>query len=204
MSTYNNQAAESMHPVPNVRRPSQGSSTGAPGFPTGLQDTQSQYNPAMTGVNPSTGAGYQKPPPVPARPSNSYDQGGYDAPTQQAYDAPTQHAYNAPTQHAYDAPTQHASTAQHTNLDDRATAHTGTKVPPSERYAQKGDDIGRKAQGVMAGVHGAGESLRGALTGAVDRAFGTTEGPRGAERNEEIARRGEREIQTGEFTRSGR
>ncbi|KAJ5147517.1 hypothetical protein N7526_000869 [Penicillium atrosanguineum] len=188
MSTYNNQAAESMHPVPNVRRPSQGSSTGAPGFPTGLQDTQSQYNPAMTGVNPSTGAGYQKPPPVPARPSNSYDQGGYDAPTQQAYDAPT----------------QHASTAQHTNLDDRATAHTGTKVPPSERYAQKGDDIGRKAQGVMAGVHGAGESLRGALTGAVDRAFGTTEGPRGAERNEEIARRGEREIQTGEFTRSGR
>lgn len=38
----------------------------------------------------------------------------------------------------------------------------------------------------------------------MDRAFGTTEGERGAVGNEEVARQGEREIQTGEFTRSGR
>ncbi|KAJ6120417.1 hypothetical protein N7523_004697 [Penicillium sp. IBT 18751x] len=166
-----------MRHAQNVRRPSHGSSTGAPGFPTGSQDTRSQYDPVSTGVNPSTGAGYEKPPPIPSRPFNSYDQPGHVAPTQQA------------------------STAQRTNLNDRTTAHPDST---GDKYAQKGEDFGRKAQGVMAGVHGAGESLRGALTGAVDRAFGTTEGPRGAEHNEEIARRGEREIQTGQFTHSGR
>ena len=128
MSTYNNQAAESKRHAQNVRRPSSGSSTGAPGFPIGSQDTRSQYDPATTGVNPSTGAAYQKPPPIPSRPSDSYDQQGYDAPT------------------------QHASTAQHTNLNDQATKHTGSNAP-GHRYAQKGEDIGRKAQGVMAGVH---------------------------------------------------
>lgn len=46
------------------------------------------------------------------------------------------------------------------------------------------------------GEQGAGESLRGSLNSAVDRAFGTNEG---AEVNEEVARRGEREVQLGEF-----
>lgn len=128
MSTYNNQAAESMRHAQNVRRPSYGSSTGAPGFPIGPQDKRSQYDPATTGVNPSTGAPYQKPPPVASHSSNSYDQQGYNAPT------------------------QHASTAPQTNLNDRATTHTGSNAP-GDKYAQKGEDIGRKAQGVMAGVH---------------------------------------------------
>jgi len=45
-------------------------------------------------------------------------------------------------------------------------------------------------------IQGAGESLRGALTSAVDRAFGSDES---AEWNEEIARRGEQEIRSGKF-----
>jgi hypothetical protein len=125
-----------MRQVPNVRRPSSGSSTGAPGFPTGLQDTRSQYNPATSGVNPATGAGYQKhqAPPVPERPSNSYDQGGYDAGTH------TQHAQYP----------QHASTTQPTGLENQTTAGSGTS---SDKYAQKGENFGRKAHGVMAGIH---------------------------------------------------
>lgn len=61
-------------------RTSQGSSTGAPGIPTGLQDSRNEYNPATTGFNPATGAGYskasqeaQQPQQQTTVPSNSYD-----------------------------------------------------------------------------------------------------------------------------------
>ncbi|KAJ5204251.1 uncharacterized protein N7498_005130 [Penicillium cinerascens] len=178
MSTYNNQAAEAhrQDAMAGARRPSYGSSTGTPGFPTGLHDTQPQYDPATSGVNPATGAKYTKPSAVGSHPSNSYDQGGQIAGTHMPSNAPQPQMVN------------------------QATADSNAS---GDKFARKGEDFGRKAQGVMAGVHGAGESLRGALTGAVDRAFGTTDG---AERNEEIARRGEREMQSGEFTgaRTGR
>ena len=47
-------------------------------------------------------------------------------------------------------------------------------------------------------VQGAGESLRGALNAAVDRTFGTEEG---VEKNQNIARKGEQQIQSGKFSR---
>jgi hypothetical protein len=119
MSTYNNQAAEAARQ--NVRRPSYGSSTGAPGFPTGFQDTRTQYNPATSGYNPATGTGYQKPSATGSGPSNSYDQG-----------------------------TQHAPSTQGTNMDNRATEDSKA---PGDKYAQKGEEVGRKAHGVMAGIH---------------------------------------------------
>lgn len=107
-----------------------GSSTGAPGIPTGLQDRRAQYNPATTGVNPATGAAYTKSStskPDRASPSNSYD---------------------AP---AGDDRIQHApSTAQRVQMEkeqEKAASRRGSKS------TQIGQDAGQKVQGVMAGVH---------------------------------------------------
>jgi hypothetical protein len=46
-------------------------------------------------------------------------------------------------------------------------------------------------------TQGVGESLRGTVNAAVDKAFGHKDG---TERNQEIARKGEQEIQSGQFT----
>jgi hypothetical protein len=46
-------------------------------------------------------------------------------------------------------------------------------------------------------TQGAGEALRGTLNAAVDKTFGHQEG---AERNQEIAQKGEQEVQSGQFT----
>ncbi|KAK5806793.1 hypothetical protein VI817_001051 [Penicillium citrinum] len=153
-----------------------GSSTGAPGIPTGVQDQRAQYDPNTTGVNPSTGAAYSKTragsyskPDRGPSPSNSYDTG--------AGDARMQHP---------------PSTSERVRMEQQQEKAVGDQ----SKGGQAGQDLGRKAQGVMAGVHGAGESLRGALTSAVDRAFGSDES---AEWNEEIARRGEQEIRSGKF-----
>ncbi|RHZ67944.1 protein dprC [Aspergillus thermomutatus] len=62
------------------------------------------------------------------------------------------------------------------------------------RSAAKGEEIGRGVRSAIAGIHGAGESLRGALNAAVDKAFGHEEG---AAKNEAIANKGEQEIQSG-------
>jgi len=123
MSAYNNQAAEAhrQDASASARRSSYGSSTGVPGFPTGSQDTRSQYNPATSGYNPSTGAGYEKPTTGGAYPSNSYNQNLQSTP----------------------------GNAQSTNIGNQATLDS----KGSDRFAQKGEDVGRKAQGVMASVH---------------------------------------------------
>lgn len=128
MSTYNNQAAEThrQNAMADARRPSSGSSTGAPGFPTGLQDTRSQYNPTTSGVNPATGAKYTKPSAVEHHPTNSYDQGGQISGT------------HVP------------GNAQRPPLEDQATVNSNAS---GDKFARKGEDVGRKAQGVMAGVH---------------------------------------------------
>ncbi|KAJ5092044.1 hypothetical protein NUU61_006914 [Penicillium alfredii] len=165
-----------------------GSSTGAPGAPTGVQDTRAQYDPTSTGYNSATGAGYSTSSAggphhhhhEPASPSNSYD-------LTARQDDRIQHA---------------PSTAQRAKMEDQAQGETkGDKVSGlGSRASQASEDVGRGAKGAAAGIHGAGESLRGALNAAVDRAFGSNEG---AERNQEIARKGEQEIQTGQFS-SGR
>jgi len=50
---------------------------------------------------------------------------------------------------------------------------------------------------VLAGIHGAGETLRGEFNAAIDRAFGETAGEA---KNENIARQGEQELNTGHFS----
>ncbi|KAJ5599939.1 hypothetical protein N7450_001006 [Penicillium hetheringtonii] len=139
-----------------------GSSTGAPGIPTGVQDQRAQYDPNTTGVNPSTGAAYSKTragsyskPDRGPSPSNSYDTG--------AGDARMQHP---------------PSTSERVRMEQQQEKAVGDQ----SKGGQAGQDLG--------------QSLRGALTSAVDRAFGSDES---AEWNEEIARRGEQEIRSGKF-----
>ncbi|GIJ91499.1 hypothetical protein Asppvi_010465 [Aspergillus pseudoviridinutans] len=62
------------------------------------------------------------------------------------------------------------------------------------RSATKGEEIGRGVRSAIAGVHGAGESLRGAINTAVDKAFGHEAG---AAKNQAIANKGEQEIRSG-------
>ncbi|KAJ5449937.1 uncharacterized protein N7458_006386 [Penicillium daleae] len=162
---------------------SQGSSTGAPGIPVPMQDTRSHYDPVTTGYNPATGAAYHKPSVDqpqegsynPNAPSNSYDQtAGQDDRIQYA-----------------------PSTVQRPELEE-AAATSKTDRASESRARSASEDVGKTVKGVGASVHGAGETLRGALNAVVDRAFGSDES---AARNEEIARRGEGEIRTGEFSK---
>ncbi|EAW11865.1 protein dprC [Aspergillus clavatus NRRL 1] len=124
-----------------------GSSTGAAGMP-GPGNDRAQYDPAVSGFNPSTGSGYAKSSGVGSQPT------------------PSSGSYN--------------------RQDYRAEGQS--------QSAAKGEEVGRGVKSAIAGIHGAGESLRGALNAAVDKAFGHEEG---AARNEAIANRGEQEIQTG-------
>ncbi|PYH78930.1 hypothetical protein BO82DRAFT_356919 [Aspergillus uvarum CBS 121591] len=79
-----------------------------------------------------------------------------------------------------------------------ATGTTGTTTAGGQS-ARTGENVGRGVKSVAAGIHGAGESLRGGLTAAVDSAFGHDQG---AAKNAAIADKGEREIETGQFGRS--
>ncbi|KAK1143640.1 hypothetical protein N8T08_006250 [Aspergillus melleus] len=76
-----------------------------------------------------------------------------------------------------------------------ATGSSGT----GSKSAQKGEKLGNNVKSMFAGIHGAGESLRGGLTSAVDKAFGHEEG---AAKNAEIANKGDRQIQSGQFGRN--
>jgi hypothetical protein len=54
-------------------------------------------------------------------------------------------------------------------------------------------------KGVVAGIHGAGESIRGSFNAAVDRTFNE---PEGVAKNEAIQRQGEYETRSGQFSSS--
>ncbi|KAF3398056.1 hypothetical protein F1880_005775 [Penicillium rolfsii] len=164
---------------------SQGSSTGAPGIPVSMQDTRSHYDPATTGYNPATGASYSKEKPALSQPH----EGTYNP------NIPSNRNDQMATQ---DDRIHYAPNTVQRAETDEAAATSKTNTSSSSRATTATENLGRKVRGVGASVHGAGESLRGALNAAVDRTFGSEEG---AVRNEEIARRGEREIQTGEFSK---
>ncbi|KAJ5577942.1 uncharacterized protein N7459_006906 [Penicillium hispanicum] len=159
---------------------SHGSSTGAPGDPLGSRDTRASYNPATEGYNPATGASYTKSSAggphqhhhQPASPPDSYDQTA-------GQDARIQHA---------------PSTVQRARIEDEAATNS-----KDSRSARAGEGAGKGVKGAAASIHvrcSPWSTLSRALTSAVDRAFGSDES---AERNEEIARRGEREVRSGEF-----
>ncbi|RAK71746.1 protein dprC [Aspergillus fijiensis CBS 313.89] len=79
------------------------------------------------------------------------------------------------------------------------TAGTAGTTTAGGQSARTGENVGRGVKSVAAGIHGAGESLRGGLNAAVDSAFGHDQG---AAKNAAIADKGEREIETGRFGRS--
>ncbi|KAJ5663937.1 hypothetical protein N7507_004668 [Penicillium longicatenatum] len=151
-----------------------GSSAGAPGIPTSMSDQRSQYDPATTGYNSATGAGYKTA-------AGGSDQNYHRPPSPTgSFDAP-----------AGDSRIQHApSTAERVKMEkEMEKAQKGS-------HGSRGEGLGKGIRGVAAGVHGAGETLRGALNATVDRAFGSHES---AEWNEEIERRGEQEILSKDF-----
>ncbi|KAK2741743.1 hypothetical protein FQN55_008243 [Onygenales sp. PD_40] len=84
-----------------------------------------------------------------------------------------------------------------------STAPTHETIPVPTTGAEptthaQGHGHGHSIKAAAAGIHGVGESLRGNANAAVDRAM---EDPEGVRKNEAIAREGEREVQTGEFSR---
>ncbi|KAJ6019547.1 hypothetical protein N7499_009489 [Penicillium canescens] len=106
------------------------------------------------------------------------------------YDPATK-GYNPATGSSYEKPTAHRT--ERAAGQDQSSTTTGKS---SMAGSKAGDNLGRGVKGAAASVHGAGESLRGAVNTAVDRAFGSNEG---AERNADIARKGEEEIRSGKF-----
>ncbi|KAK4238515.1 hypothetical protein C8A03DRAFT_33450 [Achaetomium macrosporum] len=76
---------------------------------------------------------------------------------------------------------------------------SGHTNPQGSASVARGEQVGRTVRGVFAGIHGAGESLRGGLNAAVDKAFGTEEG---LQKDDAIARKGEREMKAAGFTKS--
>ncbi|KAJ5826002.1 hypothetical protein N7474_003140 [Penicillium riverlandense] len=165
-----------------------GSSTGAPGDPSGLRDSRSQYDPSTTGYNSATGAGYSTLSAggphhhhhQPASPLNSYDQAA-------SQDSRIEHA---------------PSTAQRVKMEEEAAQTKGSDSgkfgsDTQRRANAASEEFGRGVIGTTAGIHGVGEALRGTFNAAVDKAVGHQEG---VERNQEIARKGEQEIQSGQFT----
>ncbi|OAX85534.1 hypothetical protein ACJ72_00072 [Emergomyces africanus] len=60
-------------------------------------------------------------------------------------------------------------------------------------------DVGHGVKSTLAGVHGLGETIRGSANAAVDRGM---KDPEGVRKNEAIAREGEREVETGQFSQT--
>ncbi|RAK99673.1 protein dprC [Aspergillus ibericus CBS 121593] len=77
-----------------------------------------------------------------------------------------------------------------------SSGSTYTTPGTGSKSAQAGESFGQGVKSAAAGIHGAGESLRGGLNAAVDKAFGHDEG---VARNAAIAQGGEQEIQSGNF-----
>lgn len=104
-----------------------GSSTGAPGLPTGLHDTRSQYDAETKGYNPATGA--------------SYSRSSAGGPTQTRQRPLSPSPSRSDDRIVGDAPLPHtASTAQRAEMED-------------SRAARAGEGFGNKAKGVAASVH---------------------------------------------------
>jgi hypothetical protein len=126
---YNqNEHAEQIGHVPEV---GSASSTGAPGHPTGLQDTRSAYNPSK-GVNPATGATYSK-----------SSAGG---PTQTRQRPLSPSPSRSDDRIVGDAPLPYtASTAQRAEMNDRSAS--GSKA------SRVGEGVGKGVMGAAASLH---------------------------------------------------
>ncbi|KAJ5902262.1 hypothetical protein N7495_002790 [Penicillium taxi] len=113
--------------------------------------------------------------------------------TRSQYD-PATTGYNSATGSGY---TSSSAGGPHHQHEQRVYMENETAGGLGEPKSTKvSNDVGKGVKGAAAGLHGAGEAIRGTLTSAVDKAFGSDES---AQWNEEIARRGEDEIRSGKF-----
>ncbi|EEH16978.1 hypothetical protein PABG_07065 [Paracoccidioides brasiliensis Pb03] len=87
-------------------------------------------------------------------------------------------------------------------------APTSTAVPTgapagapetTETVPKQSTGVGHGIKSALAGIHGVGESIRGSVNAAVDRAMKDDEGAR---KNEAIAREEKRELEAGKFSRA--
>lgn len=108
-----------------------GSSTGAPGIPTGFRDTRSHYD-TSKGYNPATGASYSK-----------SSAGG---PTQTHQRPLSPSPSRSDDRIVGDAPLPYtASTAQRAELQDQSA--------PGSKAGRMGEGVGQGVKGVAASVH---------------------------------------------------
>ncbi|KAK2797422.1 hypothetical protein FQN51_008454 [Onygenales sp. PD_10] len=121
--------------------------------------------------------------------------------SQNTYSPPSNTSMKHPPAPDHDQPST-TGTAQYSTstapIQETIPAPTTGAEPTT--YAQghdHGHGVGHSIKAAAAGIHGVGESLRGNANAAVDRAM---EDPEGVRKNEAIAREGEREVQTGEFS----
>ncbi|KAK5716916.1 hypothetical protein LTS12_027748 [Elasticomyces elasticus] len=83
----------------------------------------------------------------------------------------------------------YSSSTQHDHAAAEPTKTSGEGLGAG--MGKTGENVGQGARDIYKGVHGAGESLRGALNGAVDKAFGSSEG---MEKNQSIVQKGVNEM----------
>ncbi|KAL4735601.1 hypothetical protein BDV11DRAFT_29187 [Aspergillus similis] len=94
----------------------------------------------------------------------------------------------------------HSSTSSNTNFggvgNNPATASNSAHHTGQPTATRTGENAGSGVKGAAAEIHGMGESLRGGLGAAVDRAFGDEEG---VTKNRAVAQQGDHEMSTGRF-----
>ena len=160
-----------------------GTSTGAPAVPSKpAASTHAQRKP--TSYNPSTGTG-----------------GNYTA-----RDPSADTSSNNPTVAASTRPdTRQADTSPRQPM---TSTGTGPNMSNQNPYGQSGMSTktgntsagagaGEKVKNVLAGIHGAGEAIRGEIGASIDRTFNE---PQGVQKNEQIAQQGQYEAQSGKFS----
>ncbi|KAI4719227.1 hypothetical protein E4T48_04574 [Aureobasidium sp. EXF-10727] len=77
---------------------------------------------------------------------------------------------------------------------------TATNTTATSTSGTKGAEAGQGLKGMFAKGHGIGESIRGNINSAID---GFTGDDASLAKNEQVARGGEQEFQTGDFVRKG-
>ncbi|KAI9369834.1 hypothetical protein BJX61DRAFT_125217 [Aspergillus egyptiacus] len=114
------------------------------------------------------------------------------------YDYDTGFKYHIPEAEAQDL----NNTTPGTEYQYQNRQPVGDERPTTvARGGNMGERLGSGVRGVFAGIHGAGELLRGGLNATVDRAFGSEEG---VTKNEAIARAGQEEMRSGRFSQDTR
>jgi len=161
----------------NPIHPSSAQSTANPAY--GRAHTHSSpYETA--GANPGQGG------------SSAADSGTLGSNYHDALDATYGHATGPAT-----GPSDTTSGRGATGPYETAGANPGQAVSSSQTSGGKSTQGGGGLKGVVAAVHGAGESIRGQLNAGVDKAFNE---PTGEAKNAAIANSGEQEMATGDFS----